>query len=312
MESLHNDPVLKFHPDTLKVVRQEFNLDKSGEMDRAIDILELWLKKQDHFTKKDFHRDYLERAIIKAKGSVERTKERLDKLFTARVLLHDLFVVRDISKFKELDENVTDGILPKLTSDHCRVYILQNYAQTFSAELFNQFYTRAFYYMEYFSRYDYAKAGIAIFDYRNLNVFEFLKHLDLIQVGHLINVALNGYGIRVKEIHIISSSKFITLLVTTFKQMLSEKLGKRIHVHSDTDTLHQYVDKDVLPEDCGGTEKSMKEIHNEWVEVLSADSFMEYLKETYEAKIDENLRPVTKLNDEYLGIAGTFRTLNVD
>ncbi|KOB66339.1 CRAL/TRIO domain-containing protein [Operophtera brumata] len=43
-------PTELFHPDTLTYIRRQYNLDNPGEMDRAIDILEEWLKKQNHFT----------------------------------------------------------------------------------------------------------------------------------------------------------------------------------------------------------------------------------------------------------------------
>ncbi|RVE47538.1 hypothetical protein evm_007797 [Chilo suppressalis] len=312
MDSLPKDPILVFPPDTLQVVRKEFDLDKPGAIDRAIDILELWLKKQDHFTKKDFSRGYLERSIIRAKGSVERSKERLDKICTARVLMPDLYVFRNVREFVELDEQTTDALLPKLTKDYYRVFILQNYAQTFTRELFTEFYIRGFYYLEYISAFDYANGAVIVFDYRNLNLFEFIKYLDLVQTAQLLNLALNGYGIRVKEIHLISTSRFVNLLVSTFKQMISEKLANRIHVHAEADALLKYIDKDILPVEYGGTEVSMKEIHKKWVHVLSSEDFMGLMKETYKAKINEALRPVKKLNDEYLGMAGTFRGLSVD
>ncbi|RVE47539.1 hypothetical protein evm_007798, partial [Chilo suppressalis] len=190
MDSLPKDPILVFPPDTLKVVRKEYDLDKPGAIDRAIDILELWLKKQDHFTKKDFSRGYLERSIIRAKGSVERCKERLDKICTARVLMPELYTFRDVREFVELDEQTTDAILPRLTNDYYRVYILQNYAHTFKRERFTEFYIRAGYYLEYFSAFDYANGAVVVFDYRNLNIFEFIKYLDLVQTAQLLNLAL--------------------------------------------------------------------------------------------------------------------------
>lgn len=46
--------MLEFHPDTAESVRKDINLDKPGRIDEAVDLLEEWVKKQDHFLKKDF------------------------------------------------------------------------------------------------------------------------------------------------------------------------------------------------------------------------------------------------------------------
>ncbi|KOB67463.1 CRAL/TRIO domain-containing protein, partial [Operophtera brumata] len=87
MESLPDNIYLKFHPDTLTYIRRQYNLDKPGEMDRAIDVLEEWLKKQNHFTVKSFPRNFLERQIILDKGSVERVKNQLENLFTMKSIV---------------------------------------------------------------------------------------------------------------------------------------------------------------------------------------------------------------------------------
>lgn len=54
MEKIPVHRILEFRPDTFEAVRKEHNLDGPGQMDAAIDILDDWVKKQAHFTKKDF------------------------------------------------------------------------------------------------------------------------------------------------------------------------------------------------------------------------------------------------------------------
>lgn len=56
MESLPKSPVLNFPPDTLNVVRKSWDLDGPGRMNDAIDILDEWIKKQQHFVKKNFRK----------------------------------------------------------------------------------------------------------------------------------------------------------------------------------------------------------------------------------------------------------------
>lgn len=44
------------------------------------------------------------------------------------------------------------------------------------------------------------------------------------------------------------------------KQVLSEKIAKRIHVHKDFATLKDYIPLEILPIEYGGKEKSMHEL----------------------------------------------------
>lgn len=53
----------------------------------------------------------------------------------------------------------------------------------------------------------------------------------------------------------------VDALVTLFKQVLSTKLGDRIHVHKSIDTLYDSVPKEILPVEFGGDEISLKKLN---------------------------------------------------
>lgn len=53
----------------------------------------------------------------------------------------------------------------------------------------------------------------------------------------------------------------VDTLITFLKQILSVKVGERICLHRDLDSLHDVLDKDILPADYGGTLKPLKEIN---------------------------------------------------
>lgn len=55
MDSSENR-LLELHPDSVEYVRKEINLDKPGRIDEALDILEEWVKMQNHFVKKDIRK----------------------------------------------------------------------------------------------------------------------------------------------------------------------------------------------------------------------------------------------------------------
>lgn len=66
---------------------------------------------------------------------------------------------------------------------------------------------------------------------------------------------------RIKGIHIITTSKAVDLLVTLLKQVISEKIIDRIKVHKNVDTLYEFIPKEVLPKEYGGDENPLKTIY---------------------------------------------------
>lgn len=54
MDYIPEHPILRYNPDTLIVLRKKYNLDKPGDMEKCVIILQQWIKAQEHLTKKDF------------------------------------------------------------------------------------------------------------------------------------------------------------------------------------------------------------------------------------------------------------------
>ncbi|KPI98857.1 Alpha-tocopherol transfer protein [Papilio xuthus] len=311
MDSIPKNEILTFHQDTLVGIRKEYDLDIPGRMDESINVLIDWLKKQEHFIKKDFDRDYLERLIIFGKGSVERTKTNLDRSCTLRSLLPNLYKSIDFKRDYKDSNILIDGVMPKLTEDHYRTYVLRNVGKRFDNG-FTNYFRFAIALAEYLQRYDYCKGFIIVVDYRETNILELIKSLDMVEMNQAFNIITKGFGMRVKGIHILSHSKSVETVVSMLKQIFSKKIGERIQVHNNVESLHKFVDKDILPPELGGNEKSLVEIHDKWINVLSSKEFQEYYQTIKQAVTNENYRPTDKFNEEYMGTAGTFRTLSLD
>ncbi|XP_061705633.1 uncharacterized protein LOC133516632 [Cydia pomonella] len=122
----------------------------------------------------------------------------------------------------------------------------------------------------------------------------------------------DGYGIRIKGIYLISSSKTIDALVKIVKQFISAKIAQRINVVKSPESLHEVFPKCLLPKYLGGEQKSMLELFDENIEELSSESHILHMMEMRHACTDENLRRNNKCNEEYLGLPGSFRILSVD
>ncbi|RVE47536.1 hypothetical protein evm_007795 [Chilo suppressalis] len=309
MEVLKENPLLDFHPDTLEAVRKLYNLDKPGVMREAIDILDSWIKQQNHFTKKDFNRDYLERYVIRSKGSVERAKDHLDKMCASRTLVPHFFSDCDVNS--PYLANIEDIFLPKLTKDYYRVYFVQNCEREFTHELFNALYKRIVYKMEYICMHDYACGIIIVADLRKANLFELVKHINITDLAHWLNLLLGGFGFRLKGFYFITTSKFVDSLLTIMKSIASKKIGERIQVLKNIEELHDHVDKDILPEEYGGTEVSRKALHEKWQNVIGSEEYKLDMDKINEAKTNEELRLKDSQNYQ-MGLPGTFRSLKVD
>ncbi|KAJ2937968.1 hypothetical protein O0L34_g14250 [Tuta absoluta] len=307
-------PILKLNKNTVEELRKEYGFDKPSAMEAAVDILENWVKQQKHFIKTDFNRKYLERTIITTKGSVERAKSRLDKVCTMRTMAPELFGDYDVKEYWRhlYKNNLTHAVLPRLTKDNYRIYMIKNFGSNYDYKSFTDYYRLHIVFAEYLMLHDYNKGFIYVLDYTELNIMEFAMKMNLLELRTILTLLMEGYGIRIKGIHILTSSKLIDVLVTAFKQVLNAKIGQRIQVHKDLNSLHEHVPRELLPKDYGGEEKDLKELHDDWVDLLNQEKNREYQREMNAACTDELLRSKDKFNEEYLGMPGTFRTLTVD
>ncbi|XP_045770140.1 alpha-tocopherol transfer protein-like [Maniola jurtina] len=305
------DQVFEFKPDTKQFIRKQYDLDKQERIEEAIIILRDWLNKQAHMVRKEYSNEYLEKIIIHSKGSVERAKMKLDKIATYRSLLPQFFEpLSDPAKLPMLD-NVLSGFLPKLTKDHYRVFMMKILTKKFETGFFD--YYRYFVMIcEYLLAQDYCNGILVVIDYTETKIVEVIKAINIMEMHQGVAIIMDGFGMRIKGIHIITQSKAIDTLITLFKQVLSAKVAERIQVHFSVDDLQEYIPKEILPRDYGGQAKSLSEFACVLKSTIGSENNMKYLKEMQNARIDENYRREDKLNDQYLGIPGSFRKLNVD
>ncbi|KAJ0173135.1 hypothetical protein K1T71_011311 [Dendrolimus kikuchii] len=313
MDSIPDHPILKFHSDTLVVVRKKYNLDKPGDMDKAIDILEEWIKQQDHFTVRKFSREYLERSIITLKGSIERAKIQIDSLCTMRTLLPQFFEKSNPKEeFPLLSKILVQALLPKLTEDHYRIYMPTLIRNGVDSKTLFLGYQHAVLMCEYFKHFDYCDGLIVFTDMRNLDLVELIRAVNITETNQIFSIIMKSYQCRVKAIHILSESKAIDILLAFLRQMFTKKLMDRIRVHKTIECVHAFIPKEILPCDYGGDEKTYLDICADWLDILSAEKSVALMKEMTNARTDESLRQIDKFNDQYLGMAGTFRSLTVD
>lgn len=72
---------------------------------------------------------------------------------------------------------------------------------------------------------------------------------------------------RVKSIHLVTTSKILDTLLAIIKQVMSPKIAGRVHIHKTMDEISEFVPKHILPKDYGGEERSMKELYGTYASV---------------------------------------------
>ncbi|CAH2093982.1 unnamed protein product [Euphydryas editha] len=313
MDFITKDPILEFKPDTLEYIRKQYNLDKPGQMKKSIDILRDWVQKQNHLRKRDFSDDYYERAIISCKGSIERAKGQLDRICTMRTLLPHFFTNCNV---KTDLGNVIDAVytifLPKLTDDHYRVEIVKLNDISIQASQNMDYFRSTIVLAEYARAHDYMNGVIAIIDITEANLVDYLSKINPTYLRQALSIYIEGYGIRIKSIHLVTTSKVLDVLLAMVKQVMSPKIAGRVHIHKTIEEIHEFVPKHILPKDYGGEERSIKELNAEWLDVLASDSHVQYMREMNGASTDENCRQSDKFNEQCAGMPGTFRLLSID
>ncbi|XP_047516590.1 alpha-tocopherol transfer protein-like [Pieris napi] len=312
MEKLPKSPILELNQTQVDLVRKTFNYNDIKKLHQDLDNFEDWIRKQNHFEVKEFDRDYLERFLIASKGSVEIAKKRFDKLCTLRTLMPEFLRNFDVNdEFSRVVNWNYYGVLPKPTNDNYR--ILASTAHNPDAPDIDmlELYRFVISLMEYLFKYDYNAGFEVIFDTR-MYTFGVVSKFNPIVLKKCATVFLEALGFRLKRLHLMSGSKVLDIVLSIFKSVLTEKLVKRIIVHDSLESLQNYISKDILPVDFGGTEKSMKEICEATLKEMRKEEHVARLKFLETAGTDESKRLTQTFNEEYLGMPGSFKSLCVD
>lgn len=62
----------------------------------------------------------------------------------------------------------------------------------------------------------------------------------------------------------VNVSPLVDTIINWVKPFIKEKIRNRIHVHSDLESLHKFVPKDILPEEYGGSAGKLQTFHGKW------------------------------------------------
>lgn len=304
--------LLEVNQDEMERVRKFYNIDTSSVL-QDIEIIEEWGKKQDHLVEamKYLHREILERFYLIAKGSVEGTKNMVEKLFTMRGMMSEIVLNKSIGEFTKLLENIKIVVMPKLTEELSRVITVQFATGKWDDFNFQTFVRYYFMIADYRLHFDYNLSETFIVDLKSLSFNDITKFNPmLIKKGEILS--LGCYGVKMNSIHLVNAPSFVDTLITIVKQALKENLVGRLHVHSTYEDLHKAICKDFIPEDYGGNSLSIGKLSELWQECFVSEEARQILENTNKLVSDESKRSSFRFNEEYLGMPGSFKKLALD
>ncbi|XP_045454112.1 uncharacterized protein LOC123663481 [Melitaea cinxia] len=314
METLPYHPLLEVKQEEMKKTRQFYDLDDIDRINKSLETIEDWCKKEPHLAEgfQYISKNILERVFILSKGSVEGTKNKIDKLMTMRGMTPELSLNKSIDEFESLSETILYVPLPKLCpTDQSRIMVTQIISGKW--DLFNLLSYLRYCFMigEYRLHYDYCLSERFIIDLSNVNI-NLLTKLNPVILKKAELLCTEGFGTKIKGIHILNAPSFVDKFVFIIKQGLKEKVANRLHVHNTYEELHKEIPKEVLPKDFDGDGPSCAKLAEQWRDILKTEESRKIIDKYNKLVSDESKRSSVKFNEEYMGMPGSFRRLDVD
>lgn len=276
--------------------------------------LENWIKTQSHIPQ-CIETQVLIHFLKVCNGDLEKTKKLIDTNYTMRMTYPNIFLERDpccSETIKQLEAETTLE-LPGVTPEGNKVFIYK--LEDYTPEKFN--FTEC------------VKIFIMIIDIRALNpdepagqitIFDMsgytLKHLYSTSISTIrifLKFLQEALTVQLKEIHVINCAPFVDKVLTIIKPFMRNDIFKMIKFHQpNTETLYNYIPKDMMPNDYGGNGGDMKDLKKQWINGIQ--NKREYLtnKKYWEVVADKIKKQKPTSSQQNNEMEGNFKSLNID
>lgn len=157
---------------------------------------------------------------------------------------------------------------------------------------------------------DLEEEDIAVLDVKDISI-KFLTKFNVSIAKKLSKYQEDAMPIRLKAVHIINSPPIIDKLFGLMKPFMNKDMTGMIHFHTPkSTTLYDYISKEDLPSDFGGSRNSMAEYMEETTKVLMSKRDF-FLDDTNWKSIKKDKNSTNKTEKQTVD-TGSFRTLAID
>lgn len=110
---------------------------------------------------------------------------------------------------------------------------------------------------------------ICICDMKGFSFRHMLKVVRCMSImsGHL-KYSQAAVPTKIVQNHFINCSSFVHRLLSIMKPFMKQELIDTMKFHVNIETLHEYIPRELLPNEFGGTAGSLSNLHAEWQEKL--------------------------------------------
>ncbi|KAJ3661392.1 hypothetical protein Zmor_005788 [Zophobas morio] len=304
--------LLEVDEDVLGLVVKLLNYSSMDSFNEDVRKIKKWIKKQPHLPEVMADKK-IENFLILNKGSVEKSKEKIENYYAVRSQLPEVFdkIHPKLSYMENVKASVFYVPLPKLTKEHYRVcfYKTRDIHLAENVEMIN-FVRLVVNIQEIRMIEDVTYGDMFVFDGKDVTLRFMLKATPMILYKMLTVIYKQVFSNRLKAVYIINAPPYTEKLIDILKSILIPKLMERIHICENSDILFEKIGKEVLPVDYGGEEKSLKELQEMLYQKFNDSE--DYFTQLDTLRINDDLKPQKLKNDEMFGLSGNFKKLEID
>ncbi|GJQ71869.1 hypothetical protein Trydic_g10123 [Trypoxylus dichotomus] len=125
-----------------------------------------------------------------------------------------------------------------------------------------------------------------------------------------VRLALINYPFLVKNLFIANCHPLLEKGIGLVKTVMPKKIVDRMIILSNPKDLEKYMPKECLPEDYGGSERSLVSFRRSWEEFLLDQK--DLYEELDRCKPSGSVPDEFKVYEDEYGADGSFRKLNID
>lgn len=215
---------------------------------------------------------WLENYLLLNKNNVERTKSNLDTYFKIRTLVPEAFESRH-PLAEDMDQSFRAtcvALMPKLTAEGHMVVVYHHLSTSpidFEAiPLGKRFIAMIDVQLQHTKI---SRTGtVIVCDLINSRLGHLTRYKPIRLVRAFFNLIWKAYPERIAQVHIINPPIGMQAALAFFRPFLKQKIRNRIKIHSNLNSLYEYVPRSHLPIEYGGQCDSVEDLNRMWQDIL--------------------------------------------
>ncbi|KAF5285077.1 hypothetical protein FQA39_LY16766 [Lamprigera yunnana] len=295
----------------MQAIKAEYEKNKQL---RTVDVeaLKEWAEKQPHLPQLSELQQIL--FLQSCNFSIELAKNTIDAFFTVKRICPEFFANRDpnTAKFQEdikvglyafLSKQTHEGykiVMCKVMDSDASKYSFNNQVRIFDMSVMLSLHQEGT-----------AEGLIILMDMDGIN-FAHMTKLSPMGFKKFFYYLQEAMPVRLKGLHFINVVPFMDKLLALMKPFMKKELLDMLYLHTDSiEGLFKFVPKECLPNNYGGQEDSLQQLHENFKKKLSDNA--DFFKRDEQQMGDESKRPGKPKNaGDIFGVEGSFKKLDID